>query len=354
VRLDRAFSGHGSLAGGLTPACTAALEAVIGALGKKRGPEDVRSRGQRDHDALEEACRLLISAGFLPARAGQPTLIQLHMTLDQLTGGGSGTGTGSGGSGSSGGTSATAGPARAGSHAGAPAPPGADCDALIVPVVTGHVDPDVLDVLAARLLRAVPCSPAAAAPGWPAGCAPDDGCAAQAAAPRLPGPPTARQVILAQQAGRGCAPTAPPVTSSCARPPACCQGRAGWPLLRTGLGGLAGSVSLPLDIGAAAETIPVHLRRAVTVRDPQCRFPGCDQPAVRCQPHHIIPRAQGGPTSLANLINLCSFHHLVAVHRRGWGIALHPDGIVTATSPEGCRPAGQRTLRSHSPPATAA
>jgi hypothetical protein len=42
---------------------------------------------------------------------------------------------------------------------------------------------------------------------------------------------------------------------------------------------------------------------------------------------------------------LCSFHHLVAVHRWEWGIDLHPDGTVTATSP-----GGDRTLHSHGPP----
>ena len=112
---------------------------------------------------------------------------------------------------------------------------------------------------------------------------------------------------------------------------------------------LIASVSLPLDIGAATDTIPVHLRRAVTIRDRHCRFPGCDQPAAACQPHHIIPRSQGGPTCLANLLNLCTFHHLIAVHRWGWGITLHPDGTVTAISPD-----GRRTLHSHGPPATAA
>ena len=39
---------------------------------------------QRDHDALEEACRRLAGAGCLPDRAGQPTQVQLHLTLDQL------------------------------------------------------------------------------------------------------------------------------------------------------------------------------------------------------------------------------------------------------------------------------
>src|SRR5262249_44946623 len=54
------------------------------------------------------------------------------------------------------------------------------------------------------------------------------------------------------------------------------------------------TVSLPLDIGAAAETIPAHLRRAVTTRHPHCAFPGCDQPASVCDVHHLIPRARGG------------------------------------------------------------
>ena len=93
----------------------------------------------------------------------------------------------------------------------------------------------------------------------------------------------------------------------------------------------------------------MHLRRAVAVRDRGCRFPGCDQPVAACQPHHILPRAQGGATSLTNLMLLCTFHHLVAVHRWGWGIVLHPDGTVTATSPD-----GDKTLHSHGPPPAAA
>jgi hypothetical protein len=72
------------LEGDLTPVCAAALQAVLAALGKKAGPEDVRTAPQRRHDALEEACRRLIGAGCLPDRAGQPTQVQLHLTLDQL------------------------------------------------------------------------------------------------------------------------------------------------------------------------------------------------------------------------------------------------------------------------------
>ena len=86
LRLDLTLHDAGRVEGDLTPQCTAALRAVLEALGRKAGPEDTRSKGQRDHDALEEACRRLIGAGCLPDRAGQPAQIQLHMTLDQLRG----------------------------------------------------------------------------------------------------------------------------------------------------------------------------------------------------------------------------------------------------------------------------
>ena len=36
------------------------------------------------------------------------------------------------------------------------AAPGSDCDATIVPVVSGHIDPAVLDQLTAAILRPVP------------------------------------------------------------------------------------------------------------------------------------------------------------------------------------------------------
>jgi hypothetical protein len=305
LRLDTTFRGAGKLDGDLTSRCTEALSAVLEALGKKAGPEDTRTKRQRNHDALEEACRRLIASGFLPERAGQPTHIQLNMTLDQLRG-----------------LPGAADPEAA--WAGAAAGPGDDCDATIVPVVTGHVDPEVLDRLAAALLR-----PASSAAGQP-------GTAAAAGGPAVAGREraerAARQMVLAAAADLLSGPA----------------GLAAY--LRTGvLGGLAASVSLPLDVGATVETIPAHLRRAVIARDRCCRFPGCGQPPAACHPHHIIPRSQGGPTSLTNMLLLCTFHHLIAVHRWGWGITLHPDGNVTATSPD-----GTRHLYSHGPPTRAA
>src|SRR5450755_926467 len=132
--LDLTLHGAGRVQGDLTPQCTAALQAVLEALGKKAGPEDTRSKGQRDHDALEEACRRLAAAGCLPDRAGQSTQIQLHMTLDQLRG-----------------LDGAAAAEAAWAARGPAAVPGSDCDASIVPVVSGHVDPAVLDRLAAAL-----------------------------------------------------------------------------------------------------------------------------------------------------------------------------------------------------------
>src|SRR5215472_16481472 len=86
LRLGRTFGGAGKLHGELTPQCAAALAAVLEALGKRAGPEDLRTKDQRQHDALEEACRRLIAANGMPERAGQPTQIMLHMSLDQLRG----------------------------------------------------------------------------------------------------------------------------------------------------------------------------------------------------------------------------------------------------------------------------
>src|SRR5580692_7265555 len=52
--LDTTLDGAGRIRGDLTPECAAAVTAVLETLGKRRGPEDFRSAGQRYHDALQE------------------------------------------------------------------------------------------------------------------------------------------------------------------------------------------------------------------------------------------------------------------------------------------------------------
>src|SRR5215472_3673938 len=144
--LDSYYRGNGSLRGDLTPPAAAAVRAVLDSLNGWTGPDDLRSQAQRDHDALEEACRLLLASRCLPGREGQPVQIQLQMTLSRLLG------------------LAEADPALAAGIAarGAAAPPGADCDAQIVPVVTGVIDEAFLAELAARFPGAARPHPTAA------------------------------------------------------------------------------------------------------------------------------------------------------------------------------------------------
>ncbi len=82
---------------------------------------------------------------------------------------------------------------------------------------------------------------------------------------------------------------------------------------------LLGSQSEPLDIGRATRTIPTGIRRAVVARDIGCIHPGCTAPAAWCQTHHVKHWADGGDTSLQNLVLLCHKHHWI-VHHEGWQI----------------------------------
>ena len=186
---------------------------------------------------------------------------------------------------------------------------GIGCDALVAPVITGHADYQLIE----QLLT-------------------DDGyrdqlaarCRGQAADDRFGTLLAAAVAMLSGPDGAAAA------------------------LRRKITGGPAVPLSLPLDIPGTFDTIPVHLRRAVRTRDRHCRFPGCDQPPAACDVHHLVHRKDGGRHALGNLILMCRFHHLVAIHRWGWTITLHPDATTTAISPD-----GSKTLHSH-PPAHAA
>jgi HNH endonuclease/Domain of unknown function (DUF222) len=60
-------------------------------------------------------------------------------------------------------------------------------------------------------------------------------------------------------------------------------------------------------------------RHALAARDGGCSFPGCTRPPAWCEAHHVIPWQQGGPTDIANLCLLCSYHHR-EFERRGWTV----------------------------------
>jgi hypothetical protein len=74
--------------------------------------------------------------------------------------------------------------------------------------------------------------------------------------------------------------------------------------------------SEPLDVGRRTQVVSPAIRRAVIVRDRRCRFPGCDRPHTWCDAHHVVHWADGGQTSLQNLVLLCRRHHRL-VHERG-------------------------------------
>lgn len=93
--------------------------------------------------------------------------------------------------------------------------------------------------------------------------------------------------------------------------------------------------SEPLDVGRRTHVVPPSIRRAVIVRDRHCRFPGCDRPHHWCDAHHVTHWADGGPTSISNLLLLCRRHHRF-VHRGRSGFSLGlEDGRPVFRRPDG-------------------
>ncbi len=301
VRVGTTFGGAAVIQGNLTPECATAVRAVLEALGKRQGAEDDRSEQQRFHDALQQACTLLLRARLVPDRAGADTQAVTHIPISQLR-------------------QMPGAPeledawikARLGEDGfltGKDAEAAA-CDAMIVPVVTGQADMTVIDKIIGMAL-------AAAGPGVP--------CI------------LGKLSVKAARALRyGIARLAIDFVSGPGGVAA---------ILRTSLLDRPyNTPSLPLDIGYAG-SVPAHIRRAVLLRDRRCAWPRCGRPAVYCDVHHLRHKGDGGETSVDNCVTLCQFHHDVCIHRWGWELTLHPDGSTEARSPD-----GTRVLHSHAPP----
>jgi len=67
------------------------------------------------------------------------------------------------------------------------------------------------------------------------------------------------------------------------------------------------------SVAQGGRTIPTALRRALAERDPQCVVPGCDT-RDHLEIDHLIPFADGGEASMANLARLCHWHHYLKTH----------------------------------------
>ena len=313
LRLELTIDGAGSLTGQLSPECAAAFGSLVRRFAVKCGKEDTRSQAQRQHDALMQMCLRLLGSDLSAPTAGGAAAQMLVLTslsdLYQLDDG-----------------SAmqqlwidrTA-AWFAGQHAasaddngdaavwlGGDAARSLACDAVLFPVVTGHVDTQHLDQLIGQCVQIQRALDGDAF-------IPDRG---------------AHQARITEMMRE--------ILGTCAKilggePGLAAHLRRNL-LGHTGLGGR----SLPLDVGDR-DDIPWQIRRAVTVRDAgTCQWPGgCGEPAYAYHPHHLIPRAFHGPTCTANLLTLCYFHHEIAVHRWGWTVKLHGDGTATARSPDG-------------------
>jgi hypothetical protein len=91
----------------------------------------------------------------------------------------------------------------------------------------------------------------------------------------------------------------------------------------------------PLRIGRKTRSIPPALRRALSARDHGCRFPGCGSRRF-VDAHHIEHWADGGPTDLDNLVQLCGAHHRL-LHEGGFGVDRSGSGGLIFRRPDGRR-----------------
>ena len=159
VSLDTTFGGAGVMHGDLTPQCTAMVQAVLDALSAPQSGGDLRTRRQRYHDALAEAMRRLLASDLLPQRAGQPVKALVHISFADLCAIDENSGVQD--------AWITEYRARWAAHRAAASVTTGDggawldgdaarevaCDAMIIPVVTGDLDPGAVEDLIALCVR---------------------------------------------------------------------------------------------------------------------------------------------------------------------------------------------------------
>jgi hypothetical protein len=88
----------------------------------------------------------------------------------------------------------------------------------------------------------------------------------------------------------------------------------------------------PLSVGRRTRSIPPAIRRALVARDRRCQFPGCERRRF-VDAHHIRHWAQGGETSLDNLVLLCRHHHR-HIHEGGHELSRDADGHLEFRRPD--------------------
>ena len=94
-----------------------------------------------------------------------------------------------------------------------------------------------------------------------------------------------------------------------------------------------------LDAGRSRRLATGSLRRALVVRDRGCAFPDCDRPPRWCDGHHLRAWADGGPTTLDNMVLVCRYHHGLLHEPDGWQARLGPDRLPEFIPPPWIDPA---------------
>ena len=70
-----------------------------------------------------------------------------------------------------------------------------------------------------------------------------------------------------------------------------------------------GTDSQVLDLGRSTRLFTPAQRKALLIRDRECRAEGCDIPGTWTEAHHWLPWSHEGPTDITNGVLLCSHHH---------------------------------------------
>jgi hypothetical protein len=88
-----------------------------------------------------------------------------------------------------------------------------------------------------------------------------------------------------------------------------------------------GGKSEILDLGRTQRLFNAAQRKALRLRDRQCRAEGCTIPATWCEAHHLKAWSLGGRTDLAAGVLLCGHHHHRA-HDQRYAADRLPNGDV--------------------------
>jgi hypothetical protein len=89
----------------------------------------------------------------------------------------------------------------------------------------------------------------------------------------------------------------------------------------------------PLDVGRKQRVISTPLRRALYARDRRCRFPGCCRNRY-LDGHHVQHWIDGGETTSANVLLLCTYHHRL-LHEGAFSIVTEADGTLRFVTADG-------------------